>query len=42
MKRVENKEGLDDFGRKIELKPDYEIDISKFSHEDWLKWKDKM
>ena len=37
MKRVENKETLDDFGRKIELKPDYEIDISKSSYEDWLK-----
>ena len=37
MKRVENIETLDDFGRKIELKPDYEIDISKSSYEDWLK-----
>ena len=27
----------DDFSRKIELKPDYEIDISKSSYEDWLK-----
>ena len=37
MKRVENIETLDDFSRKIELKPDYEIDISKFSYEDWVK-----
>ena len=37
MKRVENIEEPEDFGRKIELKPDYEIDISKSSYEDWLK-----
>ena len=37
MKRVENIETQNDFGRKIELKPDYEIDISKSSYEDWLK-----
>ena len=37
LKRVENIEEPHDFGRKIELKPDYEIDISKSSYEDWLK-----
>ena len=37
LKRVENIEELHDFCRKIELKPDYEIDISKLSYEDWLK-----
>ena len=37
MKRVENIEELEDFGRKIELKPDDEVDISKSSYEDWLK-----
>ena len=37
MKRVENIEEPDDFGRKIELKPDFEISISKSSYEDWLK-----
>ena len=37
MKRVENIEEPEDFGRKMELKPDYEIDISKSSYEDWLK-----
>ena len=37
MKRVENIEEPEDFGRKIELKQDYEIDISKSSYEDWLK-----
>ena len=37
MKRVENIEEPEDFGRKIELKPDYEIDISKTSYKDWLK-----
>ena len=37
LKRVENIEEPHDFGRKIELKPDYEIDISKLSYEDWLK-----
>ena len=37
MKSVENIETSDDFGRKVELKPDYEIDISKSSYEDWLK-----
>ena len=40
MKRVENMETLDHFGRKIELKLDYEIDISKSSYEDWLKKKE--
>ena len=37
LKRVENIEEPHDFGRKIELKPDYEIDISKSSYEDRLK-----
>ena len=37
MKRVENIEEPENFGRKIELKPDHEIDISKSSYEDWLK-----
>ena len=37
MKRVENIETADDFSRKMELKPDYEIDISKSSYEDWLE-----
>ena len=37
LKRVENIEEPHDFGRKIELKPDYEFDISKSSYEDWLK-----
>ena len=37
MKRVEKIETPDDFGRKIELKPDNEIDISKSSYKEWLK-----
>ena len=35
----ENIETPDDFSRKVELKADYEIDISKSSYEDWLKIK---
>ena len=37
MKRVENIEEPEDFGSRIELKPDYEIDINRSSYEDWLK-----
>ena len=37
LKRVENIKTPDDFNRKIELKPDYGIDIRKSSYEDWLK-----
>ena len=36
MKRVENIETLDHFSWKIELKPDYIIDISKSPSEGWL------
>ena len=39
MKQTENVEEPDDFGRKSdnELRPDYEINLSKSLCEDWLK-----
>ena len=37
MKRVENIEKPQDSGRSIVLKNDYEVDLSKSSHEEWLK-----
>ena len=37
MKRVENIEEPQDLGRSIVLKNDYEVDLSKSSHEEWLK-----
>ena len=37
MKRVENIEELQDSGRSIVLKNDYEVDLSQLSYEEWLK-----
>ena len=37
LKRTENVEEPDDFGRSIVVKNDYEVDLSKSSYEEWLK-----
>ena len=37
LKKTENIEEPDDLGRSVKLKDDYEVDVSKSSHEEWLK-----